>query len=95
MVCMVEVHVPRAGTSRKRFGHVLRKKEERRCATALSWPPEGKRRVGRPPKQDGAEQWEKERKELGWKSWREAKTVARRMLERKPYSLMGSKRTSK
>ena len=45
------------------------------CKTAMTWVPEGRRKVGR-PKTTWRCTAEKERNELGWKSWNEAKPVA-------------------
>ena len=47
----------------KWIGHVLRKDDSCHCMTALTWAPEGRRKVGR-PKQHGGEQWRK--KEMHW-----------------------------
>ena len=58
------------------IGHVLRMKEDNHCVTALSWAPEGKRKVGR-PKTTWRRTVEKERKEMGWNSWNQVKTIAK------------------
>ena len=60
----------------KWIGHVLRMDGNSHCMTALSWAPEGRRRVGR-PKTTWRRTVEKERKKLGWRSWNEAKPIAR------------------
>ena len=60
----------------KWIGHVLRMDDSRICTTALTWQPEGKRRVGR-PKTTWRRTTEQERSELGWNSWALARAVAR------------------
>ena len=60
----------------KWIGHVLRMEDNSDCVTALTWKPEGRRKVGR-PRTTRRRTVEKERNELGWKSWNEAKRVAR------------------
>ena len=60
----------------KWIGHVLRMEDNSDCITALTWKPEGRRKVGR-PRTTRRRTVEKERNELGWKSWNEAKRVAR------------------
>ncbi|KAK3091455.1 hypothetical protein FSP39_019953 [Pinctada imbricata] len=50
--------------------------DTRICTTALTWQPEGKRKVGR-PKTTWRRTTEKERSELGWNSWVSARAVAR------------------
>ena len=60
----------------KWIGHVLRMDDSRICTTALTWQPEGKRRVGR-PKTTWRRTTEQERSELGWNSWASARAVAR------------------
>ena len=45
------------------------------CETALTWTPEGKRKVGR-PKTTWRSTIENERSILGWNSWNEARRVA-------------------
>ena len=44
--------------------------------TALTWKPEGRRKVGR-PRTTWRRTREKEGNEFGWKSWNEAKKVAK------------------
>ena len=63
---------------RKRWrflGHVLRMPREHHCATALTWTPMGKRKVGR-PKTTWRCTMEKERTMAGWKSWEEVRPLA-------------------
>ena len=60
----------------KWIGHVLRMDDSCHCMTALSWCPEGRRKVGR-PRTTWRRTVEKERKMLGWRSWSEAKPIAR------------------
>ena len=49
--------------------------KNRNCETALTWTPEGKRKVGR-PKTTWRSTIENERRILGWNSWNEARRVA-------------------
>ena len=58
------------------IGHVLRMDNTKHCAVALTWQPEGKRKVGR-PKTTWRRTTEKERDQLGWKSWSAARAIAR------------------
>ena len=58
------------------MGHVLRMPRERRCATALTWTPMGKRKVGC-PKTTWRRTVEKERTMACWKSWEEARARAK------------------
>ena len=58
------------------MGHVLRMPREHHCATALTWTPMGKRKVGR-PKTTWRRAVEKERAMAGWKSWKEARALAK------------------
>ena len=58
------------------LGHVLRMPQQHHCVTALTWAPDGRRKVGR-PKTTWRRSIEKERAEAGWKSWDEARAVAR------------------
>ena len=44
--------------------------------TALTWHPDGKRKVGR-PKTTWRRTVEKERENLGWRSWNEARAIAK------------------
>ena len=60
----------------KWIGHVLRKDGNCYCMTALTWAPEGRRKVGS-PKTMWRRTVEKERNALGWKSWGVAKPIAR------------------
>ena len=60
----------------KWIGHVLRMDDNKHCMTAMTWKPEGRRRVGR-PKTTWRRTVEKERNDFGWQSWNEAKLVAR------------------
>ena len=57
-------------------GHVLRMPREHHCATALTWTPMGKRKIGR-PKTTWCRTAEKERAMAGWKSWEEARALAK------------------
>ena len=57
------------------IGHVLRMEDYRHCMAAMTWKPEGRRRVGR-PKTTWRRTVEIERNSLGWRSWNEAKRVA-------------------
>ncbi|XP_053400610.1 uncharacterized protein LOC128557341 [Mercenaria mercenaria] len=59
----------------KWIGHILRQ-ENTICNTALTWQPEGKRKVGR-PKTTWRRTTEQERKRLGWNSWATARTAAK------------------
>ena len=59
----------------KMIGHILRQDHNNDCSIAMTWAPEGKRRKGR-PKTTWRRTVEKERKEGGWNSWSEARTVA-------------------
>ena len=58
------------------MGHVLRMPREHHCATALTWTPMGKRKVGR-PKTSWRRTVEKERTMAFWKSWEEARALAK------------------
>ena len=58
------------------LGHVLRMPREHHCATALTWTPTGKRKVGR-PKTTWRRTVEKERAMAGWKSWEKVKALAK------------------
>ena len=49
---------------------------EHHCATALTWTPMGKRKVGR-HKTTRRRTVEKERTMAGWKSWEEARALAK------------------
>ena len=64
---------------RKRWrwtGHVLRKDTDNNSFIAMTWAPEGKRKIGR-PKTTWRRTVEKERGEMGWSSWHQARTVAK------------------
>ena len=67
------------------MAHVLTEKEDSYILAALTWTPEGKRKAGRPKTT-----WlkEKERHELGGKTWIEMKQVAKE-LEKEQCSLLG------
>mgnify|MGYP003502897794 FL=1 len=54
------------------LGHVLRGDKENHCNTALTWAPEGKRKRGR-PKINWRRTVEKERDQMGWTSWSQAR----------------------
>ena len=56
--------------------HVLRMDHSSHCATALTWTPEGTRKVGR-PKTTWRRTVEKEREQHGWTSWNQARTQAK------------------
>ena len=58
------------------MGHALRMPREHHCATALTWTPIGKKKVGR-PKTTYRCTVEKERTVAGWKSWEEAGALAK------------------
>ena len=58
------------------IGHVLRMDNTRLCTTALTWHPEGKRKVGR-PKTTWRRTTEQERSQLGWSSWASARMAAK------------------
>lgn len=59
----------------KYIGHVLRREQGNDCTTALTWAPEGKRKVGR-PKTTWRRTVERERNEAGWKTWNQARATA-------------------
>ena len=59
----------------KWVGHILRMEKNSKCETALTWKPEGRRKVGR-PKTTWRSTIENERRILGWNSWNEARRVA-------------------
>ena len=59
----------------RKIGHILRKDKDSDKMIASIWAPEGKRRKGR-PKTTWRRTVEKERKELGWNTWEEARAVA-------------------
>ena len=56
----------------KWIGHVLRKPRNHHCMIALTWHPDGRRKVGR-PKTTWRRTVEKERNELRWKTWNVAR----------------------
>ena len=60
----------------KWIGHVLRMDDNCHCMTALTWAPEGRRKVGR-PKTTWRRTVEREMKLLGWTSWNAAKPIAK------------------
>ncbi len=64
---------------------MLRMENESNCRTALTWRPEGKRKVER-PRTTWRRTVESERKELGWSSWNEARTIARDRQNWKDYT---------
>ena len=73
----------------KWIGHVLRMKDDNNCLTALSWKHEGRRKVGR-LRTTWRRTVEKERKERGWRSWDEARPIARNRADWSTHcSLMG------
>lgn len=55
--------------------HILRQDRENHNNTAMTWAPEGKRKRGR-PKTTWRSTVEKERREVGWNSWDEARVTA-------------------
>ena len=57
------------------IGHILRQQPDNDCVTALTWTPEGKRKIGR-PKTTWRRTVEKERSRAGWKSWGEVRAKA-------------------
>ena len=59
----------------KWVGHILRMDKKSICVTALTWTPQGRRKVGR-PKTTWRSTIENERGILGWNSWNEARRVA-------------------
>ena len=59
----------------KMIGHILRQEQNSDCNIAMTWAPIGKRRRGR-PKTTWACTVKKERKEAGWESWNDLKTIA-------------------
>ena len=58
------------------IGHVLRRDGNNIARTALNWAPEGKRRRGR-PRVTWRRSVERQREEMGWKSWAGAAAAAR------------------
>ena len=60
----------------KWLGHVLQMQKHHHCATALTWAPVGKRKVGR-PKTPWRRRVEKERSDAGWWSWEQVRACAR------------------
>ena len=58
------------------LGHVLRMPREHHCATAPTWTPMDKRKVGH-PKTTWQRTVEKERAMADWKSWEKARTLAK------------------
>ena len=59
----------------KFIGLTLRQDRDSHCNTALTWAPEGRRKIGR-PKTTWRRTVEKERHQLGWRSWAEARVAA-------------------
>ena len=59
----------------KWVGHILRMDKNSKCETALTWTPEGRRKVGR-PKTTWRSTIKNERRIQGWSSWNEARCVA-------------------
>ena len=57
------------------IGHVMRMNTNKHCVTAMTWKPEGRRKVGR-PRTTWRRTVDKERKVMGWSSWAEARQVA-------------------
>ena len=57
------------------IGHILRQQPDNDCVTAVTWPPDGKRKRGR-PKTTWWRTVEKERPKAGWQSWREVPIAA-------------------
>ena len=57
------------------IGHILRQDCNNDWNIAISWAPEGEKRRGR-SKTTWRRTEEKERKEAGWNSWKETRTVA-------------------
>ena len=58
------------------LGHVLRMPRDHHFAGALTWTSMGKRKVGR-PKTTWCRTAEKESTIAGWKSWEEARALAK------------------
>ena len=59
----------------KFIGHTLRKEQGNDCVTAMTWAPEGKRKRGR-PRETWRKTVEKERKNAGWTTWNQVRTIA-------------------
>ena len=59
----------------KFIGHTLRKEQGNDCVTAMTWAPEGKRKRGR-PRETWRKTVEKERKNVGWTTWNQVRTIA-------------------
>ena len=57
------------------IGHTLRQSRNNNTNVALTWRPEGKRKVGR-PKTTWRRTVEQERTKAGWKTWNQARVVA-------------------
>ena len=55
------------------LGHVLRRKSENDCMTALEWTPAGNRRQIEKNRREGAEQGRVD--ELGWGGWSDSVTA--------------------
>ena len=58
------------------LGHVLRMEPDSLPRTAITWAPEGKRKRGR-PKETWRRTVERERREMGFETWREAEQAAK------------------
>ena len=61
----------------KWIGHVLRIEDNSHCRTALTWVPEGRRKVGHPRTTWRRIIVEKERESMEWASWNAAKPIAK------------------
>jgi len=66
------------------------------CATALTWTPEGTRKVGRPRRPRGGEQWKKRESNSdghhGAKPERKHRTEAIGIIVSRPYAPVGAKK---
>ena len=61
----------------KMIGHIVREERNNITNVAMTWASEGKRKRGR-PKTTWHQTVEKERNEIGWRSWEEARMAAAR-----------------
>ena len=59
----------------KFIGHIIKKEPNNDCRTALTCPPEGRRKRGR-PKTTLKRTAEREREKAGWKNWRDVQIAA-------------------
>ena len=59
----------------KFIGHIMRKEPNNDCRTALTWTPEGRRKLGR-PKTAWRRTVQREREKAGWKNWSDVKIAA-------------------